>query len=162
MAKMKVTIRGNNMINSPFRSPREKLGELYHFGRMIDKIRLHLRGQLPDDYKPNFGLAGALDGTLSQFLNLNHSAIVERVKQGGTDEEILEWCFSNGLRPNAAQIRVWNSFAEKLGWHDRAGATVARVKKMIGPAAADIATIFDCIDADEGRSGVVGDRPSSG
>ena len=150
------------MINPPFRSPREKVGELYHFGRMIDKIRLHLRGELPDEYQPNFGLANGLDGALSQFLNLSHTTIVERVKQGGTDEEILEWCFSHGLRPNKTQIRVWNSFAEKLGWHDPAAATVAGVKKMIGPAGADIATIFDCIDADERRSGVIEDRPFSG
>ena len=118
---------------------------------MIDKIRLHLRGELPDEYKANFGLADGLDGALSQFLNLNHNTIVERVRQGGTDEEMLEWCFANGLRPNETQIRVWNAFAEKLGWRDNAAVTVARVKKMIGPARANIATIFDCIDADERR-----------
>ena len=28
------------------RSPNEKVGGLYHFGRMMDKIRLHLRDQL--------------------------------------------------------------------------------------------------------------------
>ena len=78
------------MINPPFRSPREKVGGLYYFGRMIDKIRAHLRGELPEEYKRNFG--HGLDGALSEFLNLNHSAIVERVRQGGTDEEILEWC----------------------------------------------------------------------
>ena len=138
------------MINPPFRSPREKVGGLYHFGRMIDKIRVHLRGELPEEYKRNFG--HGLDGALSEFLNLNHSAIVERVRQGGTDEEILEWCFSNGLRPNETQIRIWNAFAEKLGWRDGATATVASVKKIMGPAGANIATIFDCIGADEGHA----------
>jgi gluconokinase len=90
---------------------------------------------------------------LSQFLALDHSEIIARVKKGGTDEEILEWCFSNGLRPNETQIRVWNSFAEKVGWRDRAEATVGRVREAMGPAGANIATIFDCIDADEGRAG---------
>ncbi len=132
------------------RSPREKVGGLYHFGRMLDKIRLHLRGELPDDYKPNFGLAGSLDGLLAQvFLNLTHSRIVARVNEGGADAEVLEWCFANGLRPNETQIQVWNSFAEKIGWRDRAAATVERVRKQTGRA--DIVTIFDCIDANEGR-----------
>lgn len=131
------------------RSPREKVGGLYHFGRMIDKVRLHLRGELPDEYKPNFGLPNGLDGLLASFLNLSHDEIIDRVRKSGTDEEILEWCFAKGMRPNETQIRIWNSFAEKIGWRDRAAATVERVKKFTGHA--DIATIFDCIDADEGR-----------
>ena len=137
------------MINPPMRSPREKVGGLYHFGRMIDKIRAHLRGELPDDYQPNFGLANGLDGLLAQFLNLTHDQIISRVRKGGTDEEILEWCFANGLRPNPTQILVWNSFAEKIGWGDSAAATVEKVKRLSGRT--DIATIFDCIDADERR-----------
>ncbi len=137
------------MINRRMRSPREKVGGLYHFGRMLDKIRLHLRGELPDDYKPNFGLARGLDGLLAQFLNLKQSQIVARVSEGGPDAEILEWCFTNGLRPNETQIQVWNPLAEKIGWGDRAAATVERVRKQTGRA--DIITIFDCIDANEGR-----------
>lgn len=51
------------MKNPPFRSPREKVGGLYHFGRMLDKIRLSLQGELPDEYKPHFGLSlGKEDG----------------------------------------------------------------------------------------------------
>jgi gluconokinase len=104
---------------------------------------------LPDDYQPNFGLANGLDGLLAQFLNLTHDQIIARVRKGGTDEEILEWCFANGLRPNGAQVRIWNSFAEKIGWRDRATATVEQVRKLAGRP--DIVTIFDCIDADERR-----------
>ena len=136
---------------SSIRSPREKVGGLYHFGRMIDKIRLHLGDKLPEDYQPNFGHGRGLDGLLSQFLNLDHRDIITRVKQGGTDEEILEWCFSHGIKPNQTQILVWNSFAEKLGLRDSAAATVARVQERIGPNGPEVATIFDCLDADEGR-----------
>jgi hypothetical protein len=74
------------MIDPPFRSPRDKVGGLYHFGRMLDKIRLHLRGGLPGEYKENFGAPDGLDGLLAQFLNLGHSAIMARVNEGGTDE----------------------------------------------------------------------------
>jgi hypothetical protein len=142
-------LRSAKMIDPSLRSPREKVGGLYHFGRMIDKIRLHLRGELPEEYKANFGLPRGLDGLLARFLNLTHSEIIARVKQGGTDEEILEWCFASGLRPNETQIRVWNSFSEKIGWRDAAAPIVEQVKKQTDRT--DIATIFDCIDASEGR-----------
>jgi hypothetical protein len=38
------------------RSPYQKLGGLYHFGRMLDKIRLHQAGQLPTEYHPKGAL----------------------------------------------------------------------------------------------------------
>jgi gluconokinase len=139
------------MINPPMRSPREKVGGICYFGRMIDKIRLHLEDALPEEYNANFGQIRSLDGWLSGFLNLTHRAVVDRVRQGGTDEEILEWCFVQGFRPNETQIHIWNRFAEKLGWRDSAGATVARVKQAVGPAAAGVETIFDCLESDEHR-----------
>jgi hypothetical protein len=49
------------------------------------------------------------------------------------------------------QIRVWNAFAEKLGWRDPAARTVARVNQRLG-LSDKLATIFECIDADESRS----------
>ena len=140
------------MINPPLRSPREKTGRLYYFGRMIDKIRLHLRGELSEDYHANFGQIRSLDGLLSGFVNRSHAAIVERVKQGGTDEEILEWCFAQGFRPNETQIYVWNSFAEKLGWRDSVSRTVTKIREATGAGTVGLETIFDSIDADEGRS----------
>jgi len=37
------------------RSPSEKVGGLFYFGRMLDKIRLHAKGELPLDYHANLG-----------------------------------------------------------------------------------------------------------
>lgn len=99
------------MKNPPFRSPREKVGGLYHFGRMFDKIRLNIGGELPDEYKPNFGLAIGLDGHGCGFLGVEFSALVERVKQGGTDDVLLEWCFALGFRLTSTHKRIWNGFA---------------------------------------------------
>ena len=138
------------MKHPALRSPRDKVGGLVYLGRMIDKIRLHLVGELHDDYRENFGSNDALDGCLARFLNLEHSEIVQRTAQGGADKEILKWCFTHGHQPNDMQIRVWNAFAEKLGWRDPATRTVARVNERLG-LGGELATIFECIDADEGR-----------
>ena len=81
------------MKNPPMRSPRFKLAGLFHFARLLDKIRLHHAGQLPGEYHPNFGFAHGLDGHLCGFLGVEFIALSERVRQGGTDEEIAEWCF---------------------------------------------------------------------
>jgi gluconokinase len=117
---------------------------------MIDKIRLHLSGNLPDEYEENFGIDNSLDGLMAHFLKLEHSQILRRTAEGGSDEEILEWCFAQGFRPNQVQIRVWNAFAEKLGWRDPAAHIVAQVNQKNGPGA-ELHTIFECIDAGEGR-----------
>src|SRR6187402_516431 len=103
------------MTNPPFRSPCERVGGLVHFGRMLDKIRLHLRGELPEEYRQDFGLSVGLDGTLCGVLGIEHADLIERVSAGGTDEEILEWCYTRGTRLNAVQKRVWNEYARKLG-----------------------------------------------
>ena len=141
------------MINPPLRSPREKVGGLYHFGRMIDKIRLHLRGELPEEYRPNFGLSVGLDGYLCGFLGVSHRELIEQVVLGRTDDEILEWCLSTRFRPNPIQKRIWNGFALKLGWRDKASGFLERVKLEDGLSHRDdLVTAFDLIDAREGRS----------
>src|SRR3954451_22746447 len=80
------------MAQVALRSPSEKTGGLFYFGRMLDKIRLHARGELPSDYHENLGKG--FDEKCLKFLRVGYEALVERVKQGGTDDEILDWCFT--------------------------------------------------------------------
>jgi len=134
------------------RSPYQKVGGLYHFARMLDKIRLHLAGQLPDEYHPNFGLHAGLDGHLCGLLGIEHGELYKRVQQGGSDGDIADWCFQRGLRPNKMQTRIWNEFARKFGWNDLAGKFLARVKLEDGlDHRTDIVTVFELIDLREGR-----------
>ena len=35
----------------PIRSPRDPVGGIFVFGRILDKIRLHAQGKLPEGYK---------------------------------------------------------------------------------------------------------------
>ena len=142
------------MIDPPFRSPRERVGGLYHFGRMLDKIRCHLGEKLPEEYRPNFGLSVGLDGMLCGMLGVTHADLTERMRVGGTDEEILEWCYARGTRLNRAQTHIWNDFARKVGWNDRVAQFLSKVKAEDGTTAetTDLSTAFELIDYREGRS----------
>ena len=134
------------------KSPKEMTCGMIYFPRMLDKIRLHARGELHEDYHKNLGAQRAADGACCNFLRVNYADLRERVLQGGTDEEILEWCFENGRRPNEGDLMIWNSFSSKLGWNDFATPRLEREKQKHGIAyRTDIVTIPDLIDLDEGR-----------
>ena len=117
---------------------------------MLDKIRLHARAELPSDYHANLGRG--FDEKCVKFLRVGYDELVERVKQGGTEEEILEWCFAVGRKPTGDDIHVWNEFMRKLGWKDEVSEVVERRKAEAGMThRPDIQTSFEFIDADEGR-----------
>lgn len=132
------------------RSPYEKTGGIFYFPRMLDKIRLHAKGALPEDYHPNLG--SGFDERCIAFLRIEYPALVERVKQGGTDEEILEWAFAKGNKPTGEEIEVWNEFMRKRGLKDSGSQRLQQRKEESGfPGRDDIQTFFDYIDMDEGR-----------
>ena len=120
----------NSMAEFPLRSPREKVGGLFYFGRMLDKIRLHAKGELPPDYHANLGKG--FDEKCVRFLRVHYDQLVDRVKKGGTDEEILQWCFEVGRRPSEDDLYVWNEFMRKRGWNDEVSEMVTRRKTEAG------------------------------
>ena len=132
------------------RSPRGRTRGLVYFGRMLDKIRLHAAGRLPAEYHDNLG--GGFDEFCCKFLGIDYAALVDRTKAGGTDEEILDWCFAHGQPHDAHEISIWNAFMTKRGWNDEAAERLAMRKREAGWSRRDdIQTFFDFIDADEGR-----------
>ena len=132
------------------RSPYEKTGGIYHFARMLDKIRIHAKGELPAEYHDNLG--SGFDERCLDFLRIQYPPLVERVKQGGTDEQVLEWAFGAGHKPSDEQIEVWNDFMRKRGWNDSGTERLQIRKQESGfPERNDIQTFFDYIDMDEGR-----------
>ena len=138
------------MAKVPLRSPSEKVGGFFYFGRMLDKIRMHARDELPSDYHANLGKG--FDEKCATFLRVTYDELVDRVKQGGTDEEILQWCFDVGRRPSDNDVYVWNEFMRKRGWNDEVSEVLNRRKTEGGMAdRSDIQTSFQFIDADEGR-----------
>lgn len=134
------------------KSPKEMTKGILYFPRMLDKIRQHLAGELHSDYQENFGAAQTADSAMCNFLRIHHRDLIERVKQGGSDEEILEWCFEKGRQLNEGDVFVWNGFISKLGWRDRVTPRLEARKKEMGAAGrTDIECISDLIDFDEQR-----------
>ena len=133
------------------RSPYDQVGSLLHFGRMLDKIRLHAAGKLPADYQENLG--GGFDGVLCRFLGVQYEALVARVKQGGDDdEEILQWCFTTGRQPAEHEFTILNEYLRKRGWNDVASERLIERVKSLGPQwVGKVHTFFDMIEVDEGR-----------
>jgi gluconokinase len=134
------------------RSPAETLGGIVYIGRMLDKIRLHLAGKLPEDFHSNLGKG--FDGRCAAFLKISYAALVHRIAGDPerSDDELLAWIFSHGHQPDDEQIEVWNGFMTKRGWRDEASPILLKRKAEGGFAdRADIETMFNFIDADEGR-----------
>ena len=138
------------MSEFPVRSPAAKVGGLVYFGRMLDKIRVHAKGDLPEEYQPNLGKG--FDAKCCAFLHLDYEDVKTHANQGASDDEMLEWALTSGRRPNETEIEMWNEFMRKFGWRDKASEILARRKREAAmEERADIETMFQFIDADEGR-----------
>ncbi len=137
----------------PIRSPRDPVGGIFVFGRILDKIRLHAQGKLPAGY--NVGvIAGkrTFDDRVCRLLGVEYDALATRTLQGGSDEEVLEWCFQNGRRPDAEQIELFNGFMSKRGWRDAVTPGLIQQRADAGlEHREDLVTFFDVMDVEEGR-----------
>ena len=132
------------------RSPHESVGGIVYFGRMLDKIKLHAAGKLPDDYHKALG--GGFDGRCCSFLGVKYEDVIARVKLGGEDQDVLEWCFTEGRKPSEEEIDIWNNYLRKRGWRDDASKRLAERKKEAGISHRDdVQSFFDILDIDEGR-----------
>jgi Domain of unknown function (DUF5069) len=132
------------------RSPYDKVGGLFYFGRMLDKIRRHDKGELPLEYEINLGKG--FDEKCTTFLRVRYELVVGYVNRGLNDAAILQSCFGMGNRPSEGEIFMWNEFMRKRGWNDELSETLESEKKKEAMVSrSEIQTMFQFIDADEGR-----------
>jgi hypothetical protein len=130
----------------------EKAGGMLYFPRMLDKIRLFATGELREDCHANLGGVGRADGLLCRFLRVDYEALRAKVLAGGSDEEVLEWCFATGRRLDDTDIFIWNEFIRKRGWNDEANIRLETWKKESGHVGRDdLRTIPEYTEVLEGR-----------
>ncbi len=139
----------------PLRSPRDQVGGICVFGRILDKIRLNAKeGQLPPGY--HLGVipgSRSFDDRICKLLGVDFDALSARVLQGGSDEEILEWCFRKGRKPDPEHVEIFNGFMQKRGWRDVVSEGLKQQRQDAGLGHRDdIVTFFDLMDVEEGRA----------
>ena len=68
------------------RSPHEMFGGIVYFGRMLDKIRLHSNGKLPDEWATMVGdsHAGSFDSRCCHFLGIAYADLTTETLKGGS------------------------------------------------------------------------------
>lgn len=128
----------------------EKTKGMVYFARMIDKIRKYDRGELREDFHDNIGKG--FDGWCADYLRVEYSNIKNKALEGGSPEEILEWCFEQGRALNEGDILIWNQFATKLGWKDHISELLESRKEEGGFSdIEDLETMLEFFEYDEGR-----------
>lgn len=134
------------------RSPYDEVHGLVYFGRLLDKIRLHAVGKLPEAYIENLGHDQKFDGTCLRFLGVSFEDLEKLVIAGATDDEAWEWCVKNGRPHTEEEIMIWNRYMTKCGWRDSMTETLKSRLRQIGKEdRSDIQTLFEYLDLDEGR-----------
>jgi hypothetical protein len=122
-----------------------------HLPRYIDKIRLHLAGQLHADYQPNFGKG--FDGAWLKAAGLTHEQFIEVVKATVTDGQVADWVRANVKKSEAEkQAHAAGMFnypkPDDQAMQDR----LKQRKEAAGLSHRDdLKTFVDFIDADEKR-----------
>jgi hypothetical protein len=131
----------------------DRTGGIVYFARMLDKIRLHAVGHLRADFLSNLG--SGFDGRCCRFLGVEYPALNQRVLAGGSDDEILVWCFAVSRRPDDEQILIWNKFMLKRGWRDEDDGSTQELESYKAASGlghrTDLYTFFDYYEVDEGR-----------
>jgi hypothetical protein len=93
------------MTTTPYpRSPKEKLGGLFHLGRLFDKIRMRHAGLIQDYHY----LTTGFDKYLLDYLAIRGTDLEKQVLQGGTDGDIADWVRQNGKALTQGEIAQWN------------------------------------------------------
>lgn len=137
------------MNEPPISAFEETLGMIY-FARMLDKIRKHAAGRLRSDFTDNLGTG--FDRLCCVTLRVAYEDLHARTLEGGTDEEVLRWCYAKGRELTGDDLLIWNEFLRKRGWNDAASALLARRKQESGLAdRVEIQTMLEYMEYDEGR-----------
>jgi hypothetical protein len=136
------------------RRPQERLAECCWLPRFVDKARLFISGELPEDYAPFFCDRRAMDGTFLRFCKLSKETFVEAVRSSGGDDQLVEKWFLAQPAVTKERIDKWNKLAPDIGRPGQPGYDILEWAKdhvytsYLNPEGA---SAFELMDLDEGR-----------
>jgi hypothetical protein len=133
------------------RGPRETMCGWMHLPRYIDKIRLHLAGQLHPDYQPNLGRG--FDGAWLKAAGLTHDQFVEVVRGSITDGQVADWVLKHVRKSEAEKKAHAEGMLNYPKADDADGQARLKMRKEQNGLAHrdDITSFVAFIDADEKR-----------
>ena len=114
--------------------------------RVLDKARASLAGKA-GDYK--FG--NPMDQQLFAFTGLTQESLLEVVRTGAGDWEVLQWVRTHA-QPRRAEyeIRAWSAWLETMPIGDAEDLEwFAAQARRLHPARTDLHTIMDYLDLDD-------------
>jgi len=131
------------------RSPRVRLGGYAMLPRILDKARAALRGTA-GDYK----YGNPMDQHFFGFTGLTQEALLEEVKAGAGDGELLLWINAHANPQRAPhEVRAWSAYLETMPVGDAEDLEwFAEQVKRLNPKRTDLQTIMDYLDADDHAS----------
>jgi len=133
------------------RSPRETMAGWVHLPRFVDKIRLHLAGNLHPEYQNNF--TDGFDGLWLEAAGLTAEQFIDVVKKTMTDGEVADWVRQNVKKTDADKQAFAKYVLNRGNDADDAKARLEKRKQELGLAQRpDVKTFVDLIDADEKRT----------
>jgi hypothetical protein len=147
------------------RSPREKLGGYVILPRLIDKVRLHAQGTLPEEYHlyllalndPLVLNENTLDGRFLLFTGIAPEVLRSVVLSSREDQAAVLWVEQNAKRHTIPEKDQWSSSIlqafpdptpERIALRTR---KYPKLAEFITPKTLGSANPFDLIDYDEGR-----------
>lgn len=148
----KLTMR--NTLSVSLRSPRARLGGYVLLPRLIDKVRLQTRGQLPPEYEENLLSQDPtkLDGHFLAFTGVEAEQLRRVILSEASDGAVLAWVKSHARPHTSAELDEW---AEKIKAYRPDAARVAYRRRVYPDLAVKVDVgsldVFDLIDMDEGR-----------
>ncbi len=133
------------------RSPRETMCGWMHLPRYVDKIRLHLAGQLHPDYQPNLGKG--FDGRWLAVAGVTHEQMLDVVRRSMTDGQVADWVRTHVRKTEAEKQAHAEGMLHYPAPDDAAMQERLKMRKHEAGLGHrdDIRTFVDFIDADEKR-----------
>lgn len=140
------TIKAFDLTKRPPRSPRSKLGGYVILPRLLDKGRALLAGSIGE-----YSYACPLDGRFHEFAGTSPDEILELLKQGKGDGEVLLWIQNNGKNQRTDfEIEAWSKFHEKRSPGNlEYRRHFTETHEKLAPHRTDISTSFDLLDLDD-------------
>lgn len=133
-----------DLTQRPPRSPRVTLGGYVILPRMLDKGRAQLAGKA-GEYRFNC----PLDQRFVSFAGLNADDILQLLRDGKSDSEVLAWVREHSKRADF-EIVSWTQFQfQRTPSHNESRESFSSAVQTLAPDRDDVQTFFDLLDLDD-------------